>query len=171
MHARARLHLAAAIAAGAGLVGILLLYHASAEDGARVIVDPTVRFQTIDGWQVYPRYWEHDKANNRFDASFAPYADEISSFLVNRVGIDGARIEIWSGLENPIDHWTEFYEGRATYEENAEHRYEKINDNDDPFDVNPAGFQFARFDYRFETMVLPLIRAMAGRGDRLCFGV
>jgi hypothetical protein len=171
MNARQRFHFAAAIATGAVLAGVLLLVHASAEGDATVTVDPAVRFQTIDGWQVYPRYWEHDKVNNRFDASFAPLADEISAFLVDRVGINGARVEIWSGLENPVDHWTDFYEGRATYQENKEHRYEKINDNDDPFAVNPSGFQFARFDYRFETMVQPLIRAMERRGERLLINV
>lgn len=158
-------------APGLVLAGFLVIAACARTPSAVITLDPTIRFQTIDGWQVYPRYWEHDKSNNRFDASFEPYADQASAFLVNEVGIDGARVEIWSGLENPVDHWSAFYEGRETYEENKRHRYEKINDNDDPYDADPDGFQFARFDYRFETMALPLIRAMAARGERLRINV
>ena len=126
---------------------------------AMVDIDAGTRFQTIDGWGVYPRYWEDDKTVNRFDRSFEQYTEPVSQFLVNEVGINSVRIEIWSGLENPVDYWIGYYEGRV--------RYEKVNDNDDPGATNLAGFQFSRFDYLIEVMTLPLKRAMEARGETL----
>lgn len=134
---------------------------------SRITLDPGTRFQTIDSWDVYPRYWEHDKVNNRFDNSYAVHADDISRYLVNEVGISGARVEIWSGLENPTDNWSLFFSGKRTYEEDKPYRYQKINDNDDPFSINRAGFQVSKFDHRVKTMVLPLKRAMETKGERL----
>lgn len=134
---------------------------------SRITLDSGTRYQTIDSWDVYPRYWEHDKVNNRFDNSYAVHTDEISRYLVNEVGINGARVEIWSGLENPTDNWSLFFSGKRTYEEDKPYRYLKINDNDDPFSVNPSGFQVSKFDHRVKTMVLPLKRAMEARGERL----
>lgn len=133
---------------------------------ALVRIDPETRYQTIEAWPVYPRYWEHDKENNRFDASFAPLTERVSQFLVDEVGINGARVEIWSGLENPVDHWSRYYSGQYSYTKDKEYRYEKVNDNDDPNVVDPAGFQFAKFDYRLETMVLPIKRAVEARSEK-----
>ena len=81
---------------------------------------------------MYSRYWEDDKVNNRFDKSFEAYATPVMQHLANQVGINGARVEIWSGLENPTDHWTKWYNGILTYTEAQALRYEKINDDNDP---------------------------------------
>jgi hypothetical protein len=132
-----------------------------------VAIDANTRFQTIDGWGVYPRYWEDDKKGDRFDRSFEPYTEEVSQILVNEVGINSVRIEIWSGLENPVDYWIDHYAGRVGYRDYAPVRYEKVNDNDDPYTVNPAGFQFSKFDHRIEVMTLPLKHALDARGEKL----
>jgi hypothetical protein len=131
-----------------------------------VTLDPSTRYQTIDGFSVYPRYWEDDKKNDRFDRSFEPYTGVVSDYLVNELGLNAVRIEIWSGLENPRDHWIEHYEGRTTYKQYANLRYEKINDNDDPKLVNPIGFQFSKFDHRVSSMVMPIVRAIEKRGEK-----
>jgi hypothetical protein len=130
-----------------------------------VTIDASARYQTIDGWSVYPRYWEDDKTNNRFDRSFEPYTGQVSDYLVNELGLNAVRIEIWSGLENPKDHWHEHYEGRLTYTDYANLRYEKINDNDDPNVLDPNGFQVSKFDHRM-SMVMPLVRAIEERGEK-----
>jgi hypothetical protein len=145
----------------------VILWRPSAALTTTVDIDAGTRFQTIDGWAVYPRYWEEDKAGDRYDRSFEPYTEEVSQFLVNEVGINSVRIEIWSGLENPVDHWIGYYEGRVSYSDYARVRYEKVNDNDDPHSVNPAGFQFSRFDHCMEVMTLPLKRALEARGEKL----
>ena len=136
-----------------------------------VDIDENTRFQTIDGWGVYPRYWEDDKIGDRFDRSFEPYTEEVSRVLVDEVGINSVRVEIWSGLENPVDYWLPHYEGSLSYEDYAPVRYEKINDNDDPYSVDPAGFQFSKFDHRMESMTLPIKQAMEARGEKLHINV
>jgi hypothetical protein len=136
-----------------------------------VRLDAAQRHQTIEGWAVYPRYWEDDKKRDRFDRSFEAYTEQVSEFLAADVGINAARIEIWSGLENPRDYWRDHYDGRMGYKEYARLRYEKVNDNDDPKSANPAGFQFSKFDHRIETMVLPLKRALEKRGEKLLVNV
>lgn len=154
----------AALALAAGVALFLRFRDRSAP--TLVTVDPTVRHQVIDGWAVYTRYWEDNKKSDRFDRSFEPYTERVSSYLVNELGINAVRLEIWSGLENPRDHWLDYYQGRTTYRQYANLRYEKINDNDDPKSVNPAGFQFSKFDYRVRSMVLPLTRALQKRGEK-----
>ena len=108
---------------------------------------------------MYSRYWEDDKVNNRFDKSFEQYATRIMQHLANEVGINGARVEIWSGLENPTDYWTQYYNGQMTYEEAKARRYEKIN-------VPSTGYQWARFDYQIERSVLPLKAAVEANGEK-----
>jgi hypothetical protein len=159
--------------AGAGLLAGLVAIGHSRDVFAptRVRVDADVRHQTIDGWAVYPRYWEDDKQNDRFDASFEPHTERVSEFLVDELGINAVRVEIWSGLENPKDHWIENYQGRSGYQVYSRLRYEKINDNDDPYSVETAGFQHSRFDHRMKTMVLPIQRALEKRGEKLFVNV
>jgi hypothetical protein len=155
----------------AELTGVLLLVVGAAGCGGvpatHVTLDPAKRFQTIDGWATVTRYWEEDKANDRFDTSFEPYVEAVAKFLVDDVGINAVRLEILSGMENPQDYWKRFYEGRLGYREYAAHRYEKINDDADPGTQNTSGFQFDLFDYRVRTAVLPLKRALEARGERL----
>lgn len=161
----------AKLAAGAVLLvaaaGALVVHRRWDRSAPTVVtIDGSTRYQTMDGFGVYPRYWEDDKKNDRFDRSFEPYTGVVSDYLVNELGLNAVRVEIWSGLENPHDHWIEHYEGKTTYKQYADLRYEKINDNDDPRVANPAGFQFSKFDHRMSTMVMPLVRAIEKRGEK-----
>ncbi len=134
---------------------------------SNITLDLNQSFQTMDGWETYLRMWEEDKINDRFDKSIESYTDLVANHLANNVGINRARLEVWSGLENPVDYWSAFYNGESTYSEWKDFRYQKINDNDDPNIVNPDGFQFARFDYAIEKMLLPLKRAVEANGETL----
>jgi hypothetical protein len=133
----------------------------------QVSLNGSIKYQTIDGWAVYPRYWEDDKSADRFDGSFERYLQPVSDLLVNQVGINAVRLEIWSGMENPTDRWAPFYQDTIGYTVWANRRYEKINDNADPSVTNLAGFRFEMFDYRFERMALPLKQALQARGEKL----
>lgn len=132
-----------------------------------ITLDGSTRFQTIDGWAVMPRSWEEDKENNRFNRSFEPGAEPVSRFLVDQMGINAVRIEIPSGMENRTDRWTPFYGGEMSYLEYHQYRFEKFNDNADPRTADLSGFRFEQFDWRFETLVLPLKRALEARGEKL----
>ena len=134
---------------------------------AAIAIDMEQRFQTIEGWETYLRMWEEDKVNDRFDKSIERYSGLVAEHLANNVGINRARLEVWSGLENPTDYWSSFYNGEIGYNEWKDFRYQKINDNDDPDVVNLDGYQFARFDYAVEQMLLPLKSAVEANGETL----
>ncbi len=121
----------------------------------------------FDGWEVTPRFWEFDKAGDRYDAGWLADRDHIVDALVDTAGVTRVRIEVRSGVENPVDYWSQFVSGRIGYEGVKQHFYEKINDNDDPTVENPAGFQWASFDYYVEQFVLPLKAALEKRGRTL----
>lgn len=133
----------------------------------QVEIDASQRFQTIRGWEVSDRVWETDKKGNRFDGSWIPYSDIIADALVNQVGINNLRLHLSSGSENPHDSWRDFIDGRLTYKGHHATLYETVNDNDDPFVANPAGFVFTGLDLHVEHVMLPMKRALAARGERL----
>lgn len=134
---------------------------------ALITVRPGETHQTMKGWEVTARAWETNKKDDRFDASWEQYKDALFDRLVGELGINRVRIEIKSGVENPVDWWARFRAGQVGYREYREHYYEKINDNDDPNVTNPAGFQFSMLDYQVENVVQPLARRLAARGEKL----
>jgi hypothetical protein len=136
-------------------------------DGALVIVDPTKTYQTMKGWEVSVHLWEQNKQEDRYDGSWLDYRDQLLPRLVNELGIDRVRIEIRSGAENPVDYWTAFENGKIGYEEAKSHRYEVINDNDDPNIRNQSGFQFAELDYRVDNVLRPMKRLVEANGEKL----
>ena len=138
-----------------------------AEQDALIVVDARETHQIMRGWEVTARAWETNKRLDRFDPSWEAHRDELVERLVTELGINRIRIEIKSGVENPVDYWALFRAGKIGYREYVRHYYEKINDNDDPQVASPAGFQFSALDYQVEKMVLPLARRLADRGERL----
>ena len=134
---------------------------------AHVTVDERERHQIMAGWEVTARVWEFDKANDRFDGSWVAQRDELAAMLVNEAGIDRLRLEIKSGIENPVDYWALFEAGKIGYREFKAHFYEKINDNADPATFNPAGVQFSDLDWHVENIVLPVKKQLEKRGRRL----
>lgn len=147
-----------------------LAFHASrllAESEMVVTVNPAETHQTMRGWEVTTRAWEINKRLNRFDPTWENYRDAIMDRMVNELGINRIRLEIRSGLENPVDYWGLFRDGKITYLEYGRHFYEKINDNDDPLVANPAGFQFSLIDYEVEQMLLPMRKRIEANGEKL----
>jgi hypothetical protein len=148
----------------AGYLGWTL---AMRDRGATITIDPTRRFQVMSGWEVSARLWEEDKAADRFDGSWLDYKPQLLGTLVHDIGINRVRVELRSGSENPVDYWRRFSTGTIGYQEFRRHRYEKINDNDDPEVPNPAGFQFAQLDFQIDNVVLPMRELLAARSERL----
>ena len=111
--------------------------------------------------------WQFDKDANRFNDEWESHADAILDKLVNEVGINRFRLEALSGMENPVDYWSQFVSGAIGYEELRDHFYEKINDNDDPEETDLSKFNFAYMDYIIEKMLLPMKQRVEANGETL----
>lgn len=137
------------------------------DEDAVVTVDAAKTHQTMKGWEVTARLWEQNKQEDRYDPSWQDYKEELFSRLVNELGIDRIRIEIRSGAENPVDNWTSFERQKIGYQESKRHRYEKINDNNNPNLIDSSGFQFSELNYQVEHILLPLRRLIEANGEKL----
>jgi hypothetical protein len=128
------------------------------QGGATIRLDATKRFQTIVGWeavswigQASPKYQE--------------WRQEALELAVNDLGINRLRLEVPSGLEHATDIFA--LEDTLSEDEFGCLRYSTVNDNDDPNDINPAGFQFSSFDKNVEEVVLPIRQLLQARGETL----
>ncbi|MCB1333651.1 MAG: hypothetical protein KDK26_08345 [Roseivivax sp.] len=132
---------------------------ATAASSETVTIDPTQRFQTINGWEA--------TVDVEWDKAFEPYKDEMFRRVVDEIGINRVRVGIYAGTENTDRSWDRWKSGEMTYKQYRGFRYVTKNDNDDPFVINPAGFDFANLDWRIENMVWPLQKLLAARGEKL----
>ncbi len=135
-------------------------------------VDPTQTFQTIDGWDTADQsgYLLEDGAANgisKVNPQFATYKDYLVDQAVNNLGIDRLRVEFNSGLENPVDFYSQYKNGQIDWTTYKTKRYEIINDDNDPNHINPLGFQFAKVDDTIDNIALPMGQLLAQRGERL----
>lgn len=166
-HLSKRHAILATAAAALAVVGMATGWTQSNERTAQITVKPAQTYQTMSGWEVTPRFWEMNKAENRYDNSWQPHRDLILDRLVNELGINRIRLEYRSGYENPVDYWSQFVQGKLSYRDLGQHWYQAINDNADPRIANAAGFQFANLDFQVEQALLPMRRLMEANGERL----
>ena len=127
-----------------------------------ITIDPKVTYQTILGWEAMDQAGQFEIKN-----LFPKYKDALLDSVVNDLGINRVRMEIRNGTENPVDYFTKFYNDQISRSEWRAHWYEIINDNDDPFVINPAGFQFSALDLNIDSVVLPLKQRIEARGEKL----
>lgn len=130
----------------------------SARPQATITVDSGQRYQTMEAWEATAKMWEFDKQADRYNGSWLPLSEAILTKMIADGGINRLRLEIRSGAENPVDYWSQFRSGKIGYLGFKEHFYDKINDNDDPEVLNPAGVQFSELDFRVEKLILPAMR-------------
>ena len=100
-------------------------------------------------------------------AVLVKYRDTIANLAVNDLGINRARLELRSGDENPGDYYSPYVNGTGTRDDWKAHRYESINDNDDPLVINPDGFHFAGIDHTVKSVILPLKQQLEANGEKL----
>lgn len=124
-----------------------------------VTVDPDTRHQVIAGWEA--------SAGVEWERGLEPFREELFRRAIDEVGINRLRVSVFAGAENTDRSWDRWKSGELTYEEYRTYRYVTRNDNDDPFVIDPAGFDFANLDWRIDNMVLPMQRLLAERGERL----
>ena len=155
------------------LLSLLLFLSPYLMAAETITVDPGTTYQTIKGWEATPRSWEIDKTNNRYDPTYAQHKLAVLDTLVNTLGVNRIRLELQSGFENTTDYWTPFANGQISYSEYGSHMYEVTNDNSNPNNMNPNGFQWAALDWKVDNVIKPMQQLLAAKGEKvwvnLCF--
>lgn len=134
---------------------------------ATISLHPDQTFQTIHGWEAVSQasLYELDRYDNRQEV-----LDELFDKAVD-LGLTRLRLGAPSGIENTRDFATEYADGRISRDEERCGRYSTVNDNDDPNSLDPRGFIWTRFDREVSEAVLPLVRRLEARGEKLWVNV
>lgn len=149
------------MAAVLGLAVAGYLAWAGGSHGAEIRLDPSVSYQTMTGWEA-----STDLPDTPQRPEWAAYEQALFETVAD-IGIDRLRLEVRSGAETRSDAPNRFLAGQFDYEAWRALRYDAANDNDDPFSIDPAGFNFAELDWHVEHFVLPLRAALKARGRPL----
>lgn len=132
-----------------------------------VNIDSSQKFQTIDGWEAVSNAMEARTVRD----TLMPYLDTLINIAVNEVGITRLRFSLKSGMEDSVDYFQKMIDNEITYEDFKMTRYSKINDNDDPFDVNTEGFKFSGLDHNIENLIIPFKNDVESNGDRFYYNI
>lgn len=144
------------------LMTIFLACATAVPQTATIILHPESPLQIITGWEATAQAGQTD-----YLELLAKVRDQLFDLTVNDLGINRLRLEVKNGAENPIDWYSRYKDGLITYQEWRQRRYEVINDNDDPFTIDPAGFHFNLMDVTVKEAVLPIKRLLEARGEKL----
>lgn len=151
------------LASGGAVDTIPVAVVADGGQRARIELFPGRTFQRMEGWEAHQQSGELD-CN---PANFARYRDELFDRAVSELGINRLRLEVRSGMEARDLHAPV---GNALQPKAAPFGtpwYSPVNDNDNPFVADSAGFQFDWFDYNVESSVLPVRDRLEKRGEHL----
>lgn len=111
--------------------------------------------------------WEATAQAGQGTAAFPLYRDSLLTLAAGDLGIDRLRLAVRSGVENPVDFWTQFHNGQLSESAFKCPSYTVVNDDSDPLHINPAGFHFSELDSTVEQVVLPMQAKMNALGKRL----
>jgi fibronectin type 3 domain-containing protein len=135
-----------------------------------ITLNPNVTYQTFTNWeaQSYAADWPgHSSA-------YPSYVDELFDRMDSEFGVNRLAIQVHSGHENPVDYGKKYLDGEITEEEYAAdpgYIYEIVNDNNDPFVIDPNGFHFTLTDHQIDEIVLPMKERIEARGETLQLNV
>jgi len=145
------------------LITIFILILSSANSKSEVLIElhPEKTYQTIDGWGAIANALSSSEVRD----ALLPHIDSLINIAVNEVGITRLKTSLPAGAEDSIDYFQKIIDGEITYDDYKLTRYNIINDNDDPFDANPAGFQMNQTKYNIEKIVIPFKNMLEAKGD------
>lgn len=123
-----------------------------------ITLDPAQRFQTFRAWEATIELLVRE--------AWAPSHLEIFERLGTEVGITRLRLECQSGIENNRQAFEKAMAGQIDLKSWRALRYATVNDDADPFHINPAGFDFTSLDWRVDNFLLPLQEIAAKSGRR-----
>jgi hypothetical protein len=145
-----------------GNITINVIFLPPPPPGTTITLDPTNRFQTMQGWEGTSSIGEIDNPN-----TFGTWQNAALDAAAYDLEITRVRMEIHSGAENPVDYFDQYLKGTITRAEWRLHWYEIINDNADPLVENPSGFQFSQLDHNIIHVVNPLRQRLMTKGEKL----
>ena len=140
----------------------LLALAGCAPESATIRVEPDTRYQTITGWEVSSEIVE-----NPSQTDFRRYRDQVVARAVDEIGINRLRLEIRSGAESRSRGWQRYSRGEIDYAAWRPIRYVVEQDNDDPFLIDPSGFDWSELDFTVAEVAVPLRERLARRGEQL----
>jgi hypothetical protein len=127
----------------------------------KIVLNPEIKYQTISGWEAT------SQSGQLVCAGFDQYKNELFDEAVNDLGINRLRLEIKSGIENPVDYFTQYVNGQITRDEWKANWYTIINDNSEHDILNANGFQFNELDYEIDRVVQPMRERLQANGETL----
>lgn len=137
----------------------------STPTGNNIVLDPSTVYQTMRGWEAV------GEAAQLFSPAWSNYKNPLLDQAVNDLGINRIRLEVKSGIENPVDYFAQWQAGQINEDQYNAKRYEIINDNSDPNTINPNGFKWSSFDSTINQIVLPMRQRLQARGETLWVNV
>lgn len=130
---------------------------------ATITLDPHTTYQTMTGWEATAQAGQFE-----FPTLFAKYKDTMFDMAANDLGVNRIRLEIYPGIENPVDWFAKALNGEIRTDDWI-HTYgiQIVNDNADPNVINWNGFQFTWVDHQIDNVILPMKRRLEARGEKL----
>lgn len=156
-----RYRLPALLLAVAIAVAGLGLHVRAAPVDARITLDPSSSYQVMTGWEATANLIDMNSAEAR-----ASRAGKVR-MAVEDAGINRVRLELTAGAENRLGKARDFAAGRIDYKHYKPFRYRIQNDNDDPFVIDPGGYDFSELDWHVENTVNPMRKLLAAKGEKL----
>jgi hypothetical protein len=137
----------------------------SVTEGSGAIVDvlPSVSYQTMTGWEATAQAGELECNRQAFDI----YKNQLFDRAANELGVNRLRLEVRSGIENPVDWFTRYVNGEINYQEWKSHWWDIQNDNASASNAAANGFHWAFLDHTIDNVVQPMRQRLAARGERL----
>lgn len=130
-----------------------------------ITVNGAQQFQTMTGWEALggTGYDECDRQ------AYAKYMPELIARAANELKINRLKLPLRVGYEAASDAFLAFQSGQITLDQWKKMQSLGANDNNDPFVINPAGFQWGHLDFGIEQVLLPLKQQLKALGDDLWF--
>ncbi len=126
-----------------------------------ITVNGALRYQTMTGWEALAEIGQSECDPRAYQS----YKNGVLDRAANELGINRIRIALRNGYENPVDYFADFQAGRLTFNQWQTYWFKVVNDNSDPFVMNPAGFNWGYLDYTIDELVVPLKQRLAARGE------
>lgn len=131
-----------------------------------ITLDAATLYQRMNGWEVSDWVGQWACGGAYPTALYDRYRDAVFDGAVD-LGINRVRLVVRASSERPDDPFEDFRAGRISEAQWTSIWYTAINDNEDPNNLNPAGFHFTETDLAIERVVLPLKQRLEARGEKL----